>query len=109
MAKSLAVFGQCPASFALIGTSACVQPQQVEVLEREQRQLKTENAIQQKQLDVTRASLADTRANLQQVQRDISSLKEMIEEPDIKSAGKSIIPAGREISESKISKEDSLN
>ena len=67
------------ASFALLGASACVQPERVEVLEREQRQLKTDNVSQQKQLDSTRATLADTRANLQQVEREISSLKEMIE------------------------------
>ena len=68
------------AGFALLGASACVQPERVEVLEREQRQLKTDNVSQQKQLDATRASLADTRANLQQVEREISSLKELIEE-----------------------------
>lgn len=67
------------ASFALLGASACVQPERVEVLEREQRQLKTDNVSQQKQLDATRANLADTRANLQEVQREVSSLKEMIE------------------------------
>ena len=67
------------ASFALLSVSACVQPERVEVLEREQRQLKTDNVSQQKQLDSTRATLADTRANLQQVEREISSLKEMIE------------------------------
>jgi tol-pal system protein YbgF len=65
---------------ALAGASACVQPERVEVLEREQRQLKTDNVSQQKQLDATRANLADTRANLQEVQREVSTLKEMIEE-----------------------------
>ena len=65
--------------FVLLSASACVQPERVEVLEREQRQLKTDNASQQKQLDGTRASLADTRANLQEVQREVSSLKELIE------------------------------
>ena len=64
---------------ALAGASPCVHPERVEVLEREQRQLKTDNVSQQKQLDSTRATLADTRANLQQVEREISSLKEMIE------------------------------
>lgn len=67
------------ASFALLSGSACVQPERVEVLEREQRQLKADSVSQQKQLDSTRATLADTRANLQQVEREISSLKEMIE------------------------------
>ena len=68
------------ASFIPLAVSSCVQPERVEVLEREQRQLQTNNTSQQKQLDETRASLADTRASLQQVQRDVSSLKESIEE-----------------------------
>jgi tol-pal system protein YbgF len=68
------------ASFAVVGASACVQPERVEVLEREQRRIQNDNLGQQKEIDATRASLADTRANLQQVQREISSLKELIEE-----------------------------
>ena len=68
------------ASFALVGVSGCVQPERVEVLEREQRRIQSDNVNQQKEIDATRASLADTRANLQQVEREISSLKELIEE-----------------------------
>ena len=64
------------ASFALVGVSGCVQPERVEVLEREQRRIQSDNVNQQKEIDATRASLADTRANLQQVEREISSLKE---------------------------------
>ena len=67
------------ASFALLSASACVQPERVEVLEREQRRVQSDNVSQQREIDATRASLADTRANLQQVEREISSLKEMIE------------------------------
>jgi tol-pal system protein YbgF len=60
-------------SLGFLGFSGCVQPQQVEVLEREQRQIKSETAA-------LRASLADERANWQQLQREFSNLKERIEE-----------------------------
>jgi tol-pal system protein YbgF len=68
------------AALAVVGVSACVQPERVEVLEREQRRIQSDNLGQQKEIDATRASLADTRANLQQVEREVSSLKELIEE-----------------------------
>ena len=68
------------ATLAVVGVSACVQPERVEVLEREQRRIQSDNVNQQKEIDATRANLADTGANLQQVQREISSLKELIEE-----------------------------
>ncbi len=68
------------ATLAVVGVSACVQPERVEVLEREQRRIQNDNLGQQKEIDATRASLADTRANLQQVEREISGLKELIEE-----------------------------
>jgi tol-pal system protein YbgF len=67
------------ASLAVVGVSACVQPERVEVLEREQRRIQTDNLSQQKEIDATRASLADTRANLQQVQSQLSSVKELID------------------------------
>ena len=67
------------ATLALVGVSACVQPERVEVLEREQRRIQNDNLGQQKEIDSTRASLADTRANLQQVQSQLSSLKELID------------------------------
>ncbi len=67
--------------------SACVTPQQVELIEREQRRLRSENtgtvtesASIRKELDNARSSLADTRANLQQMQRDVNALKEKVEE-----------------------------
>jgi len=68
------------AALAVVGVSACVQPERVEVLEREQRRIQNDNLGQQKEIDATRASLADTRANLQKVEREVSSLKELIEE-----------------------------
>jgi tol-pal system protein YbgF len=72
---------------SLIWLTACIHPQQVEVIEREQRRLRGDTNQAQKSLDSLRAdvdsvrlSLADTRANLQQLQREFSGLKERIEE-----------------------------
>lgn len=67
--------------------SACATPQQLEIIEREQRRLRTENtnimmentAIH-KELDSVRSSLADTRANLDQMVRDLNSLREKLDE-----------------------------
>ena len=67
------------ATIAVVGASGCVQPERVEVLEREQRRIQSDNVNQQKEIDATRANLADTRANLQQVQGELSSLKELID------------------------------
>jgi tol-pal system protein YbgF len=64
----------------LAGLSACVQPQQVELIEREQRRIRGETSSVQSEIDSMRASLADTRANVQQMQREFSALKERIEE-----------------------------
>jgi tol-pal system protein YbgF len=67
-------------SLALIGLSACVQPQRVELLEREQRRTQTDSAALQNELEATRSNLADTRASMQQLQREVSSLKEQLDE-----------------------------
>ena len=68
------------AGMAAFGVCACVQPQQVEVLERDQRRLQAENAALQKELGSVRASLADSGANMQQLQREFNSIKGSIEE-----------------------------
>jgi tol-pal system protein YbgF len=60
--------------------SACVNPQQVELLEREQRRSRGELATLQADVDGVRATLADTRANIQQMQRELSAIKERIDE-----------------------------
>ena len=60
--------------------SACVTPQQLELIEREQRRLRTENVTTHSEFDSMRSSLADTRANLQEMQRDLGALKEKMEE-----------------------------
>lgn len=63
-----------------VALSACATPQQLELIEREQRRLRTENAATQNDFDSVRSTLADTRANLQQMQRDLDALKEKVDE-----------------------------
>ena len=63
-----------------VGASACAQPQQIELLEREQRQIRSDHANIHNDVESMRSSLADTRANMQQLQREFSALKERIEE-----------------------------
>jgi tol-pal system protein YbgF len=58
----------------------CAQPQQIELIEREQRRLRGDTANVHSEVESMRSSLADTRANLQQLQRDFNALKERIEE-----------------------------
>jgi tol-pal system protein YbgF len=67
--------------------AACVQPQQVDLIEREQRRLRGDTSQVQTSVDAMRAdlnsvrsSLADTRANLEQLQREFGALRERIEE-----------------------------
>jgi tol-pal system protein YbgF len=63
-----------------VGASACAQPQQIELLEREQRRIRSDHANIHNDTESMRSSLADTRANMQQLQREFSALKERIEE-----------------------------
>jgi tol-pal system protein YbgF len=63
-----------------LGASACAQPQQIELLEREQRRIRSDHANIHNDVESMRSSLADTRANMQQLQREFSALKERIEE-----------------------------
>jgi tol-pal system protein YbgF len=65
---------------ATLWLSSCVQPQQIELIEREQRRIRGDTTNVQSEVEAMRANLADTRANLQQLQRDFSALKERIEE-----------------------------
>jgi tol-pal system protein YbgF len=60
--------------------SACAQPQQIELIEREQRRIRGDTGNLQTEVQAIRSNLADTRANLQQLQRDFNALKERIEE-----------------------------
>jgi tol-pal system protein YbgF len=67
-------------ALVLAGASACAQPQQIELLEREQRRMRNDNVSIHNEVESMRSSLADTRANMQQLQREFSALKERIEE-----------------------------
>ena len=67
-------------ALVIAGASACAQPQQIELLEREQRRMRNDNASIHNEVESMRSSLADTRANMQQLQREFSALKERIEE-----------------------------
>jgi tol-pal system protein YbgF len=67
-------------AIAIVWLSACVQPQQIELIEREQRRIRGDTSNVQSEVQATRTTLADTRANLQQLQRDFNALKERIEE-----------------------------
>jgi tol-pal system protein YbgF len=71
----------------LVTLTGCVQPQQVDLIEREQRRLRADAGQMQTNLEALRAdvgsvrsSLADTRANLQQLQREFGALRERTEE-----------------------------
>lgn len=69
-----------PVALLSVVVSACAQPQQIELLEREQRRIRSDHANIHKDVESMRSSLADTRANMQQFQREFSALKERIEE-----------------------------
>lgn len=67
--------------------SACAMPQELEIVDREQRRLRIQNAkiirdnaAIRNELGSVRSSLADTRANFQQMQRDLNALKEKVNE-----------------------------
>ncbi len=60
--------------------SGCVNPQQVDMLERDQRRWRAEMSNLQGDVEGFRVTLADTRANIQQMQRDLSAIKERIDE-----------------------------
>jgi tol-pal system protein YbgF len=62
------------------GIIGCVHPQQIELIEREQRRMRNETNTVQTDMESMRSNLADTRANLQQMQRDLSALKERVDE-----------------------------
>jgi tol-pal system protein YbgF len=70
-----------------VALSGCVAPQQIDLIEREQRRLRGDTGQAQRSVDAlrgdvdaVRSSLADTRANLEQLQREFSALRERIEE-----------------------------
>ena len=79
----------------VIGLASCVNPQQVEFLEREQRRLRGDLTTLQADVDAVRTTLADTRANIQQMQRDLSAIKERVDETRVQ-VGRQIGQTSRE-------------
>jgi outer membrane murein-binding lipoprotein Lpp len=76
------VVGRYLAVSCLLWLSGCVQPQQVDLIEREQRRLRSDSTTVQSDvgtlrsdIDAMRSSLADTRATVQQQQRELSALE----------------------------------
>jgi tol-pal system protein YbgF len=69
-----------PIILLALAASSCVQPAQIDVIEREQRRMRSELATMHTDVESIRTSLADTRANLQPMQRDLNAVKERIEE-----------------------------
>jgi tol-pal system protein YbgF len=67
-------------ALAAAALSACVSPQQIDIIEREQRTLRSQTTTSRGDLDSIRASLADTSANVDQARREINALKEKMEE-----------------------------
>ncbi|HEX9454859.1 MAG TPA: tol-pal system protein YbgF [Candidatus Binatia bacterium] len=79
----------------VISMSGCVNPQQVDLLERDQRRLRGDLTTMQGDIDGLRTTLADTRANMQQIQRDVSAIKERIDETRVQ-VGRQIGQTNRE-------------
>lgn len=82
-------------SAALLWLAGCVQPQQIDLIEREQRRLRGDIGNVQSDVEAVRANLADTRANIQQMQRDVSAVKERLDETRFQ-VGKQIGQSSRE-------------
>jgi tol-pal system protein YbgF len=85
----------CFLALAANGMMGCVHPQQMELIEREQRRLRTDTNSVQSDVESMRATLADTRANVQQMQRDLSALKERMDETRVQ-VGRQIGQTNRE-------------
>jgi tol-pal system protein YbgF len=64
----------------LAGLSACGQGERIELIEQTQRRGQSDAAAMRKDLDSIGSSLADTRADVKQLERQFSGLKERIEE-----------------------------
>ena len=75
--------------------SACVQPQQVELIEREQRRVRGDVGNLHSETDSIRSTLADMRANIQQMQREVGAIKERIDETRVQ-VGRQIGQTSRE-------------
>jgi tol-pal system protein YbgF len=77
------------------GIIGCAHPQQIELIEREQRRMRNETSTVHSDLESMRSNLADTRANVQQMQRDLSAIKERVDETRVQ-VGRQIGQTSRE-------------
>jgi tol-pal system protein YbgF len=75
--------------------SACAIPQQVEIIEREQRRMRNDISSMQSDLEAIRGNQADSRANMQQMQRDLNAIKDTIDEARVQ-MGKQLGQSSRE-------------
>lgn len=85
----------CFVALAANGMIGCVHPQQMELIEREQRRIRTDTNSMQSDVESMRGALADTRANVQQMQRDLTVLKERMDETRVQ-VGRQIGQTNRE-------------
>jgi len=85
----------CFVALAANGLVGCVHSQQMDLIEREQRRIRTDTNSMQSDVESMRATLADTRANVQQMQRDLSALKERMDETRVQ-VGRQIGQTNRE-------------
>jgi tol-pal system protein YbgF len=63
-----------------VALSACAIPQQIDLIEREQKTLRSQNLASRSEVETIRSNLADTRANLDQLHREVNALKEKMDE-----------------------------
>jgi len=75
--------------------SACAIPQQVEIIEREQRRMRNDISSMQSDLEAIRSNQADSRANMQQMQRELNAIKDRIDEARVQ-MGKQLGQSSRE-------------
>ena len=75
--------------------SACAIPQQVEIIEREQRRMRNDISSMQSDLEAIRGNQADSRANMQQMQRELNAIKDTIDEARVQ-MGKQLGQSSRE-------------
>lgn len=87
----------CLTLLAIVASAifGCVHPQQIDLIEREQRRIRNESSTVHSDVESMRSTLADTRANLQQMQRDLSALKERVDETRVQ-VGRQIGQTSRE-------------
>src|SRR5262249_42589265 len=75
--------------------SACANPQQVEIIEREQRRMRNDISSMQSDLEAIPGNQADSRANMQQMQRELNAIKDRIDEARVQ-MGKQLGQSSRE-------------